>query len=132
MRKNYVLEGDLTKYSKIFEDRRRVWDAISEFRTRVAIDLKNQHNTTALFSGPIGIVGTFYLLYPKDIPQRKRVDNVIHTRRPPMSSLIYFLEHIGFGILFGSCNTIASVEARKVYTIMNARVEIEIFSIERD
>lgn len=129
MHKRYVIEGDVSRIAKVFGDRQRIWDTISEFKARAAIDLLNQHNTKTLFTGPIGIVGTFYLLYPKDISTRKRVDHAVHTRRPTMSSLIYFLEHIGFGILFGNTASIAFVECNKVFTLDNARVEIEVFTL---
>lgn len=133
MHKHYVLAGDLTKYANIFGDkqRQRIWDAIAEFKMRSTIDLLNQHNTSIKFTGPIGIRGTFYLFYPKDISTKKRVDQAIHTRRPTMSSLIYFLEHIGFGILFGNTASIAFIECNKVYTIKDARVEIEIFTLKK-
>ncbi len=131
MHKHYVIEGDLTKFAKIFEDRRRVWDAINEFRTYTSIDLSNQHNSTTLFSGPIHVKAKFYLYHPKDIPQGKRVGGIYHTRRPTMSSLIYFLEQLASGILFGSGLSIASVECTKVYTLERARVEIEIHSLKK-
>lgn len=130
MHKKYIIEGDLTHLAKVFGDRQRVWDMISEFRTRIAIDLINQHNAS-LFSGPIGMIGSFYLVYPKDIPRHKRTNQSIHIRKPTMSSLIYFLEHIGFGILFNSSTSIASVEVRKFFTKENPRVELEIFSLKQ-
>jgi hypothetical protein len=131
MHKRYVLEGDLTKYATIFGDkhRQRVWDAIAEFKTRSTINLLNQHNTSAKFNGPIGIVGTFYLYYPKDVSFSKRVDQALHTRKPPMSSLVYFLEHLGFGILFGNTCSIAFIKCNKLFTLDNPRVEIEIFTL---
>lgn len=130
MHKQYVIHGDLTRIINVSGDRQRVWDALSEFRTHISIDLQNQHNANHMFSGPIGIVGTFYMKFPKDIPRRKRPLQAIHTRKPTMSSLIYFLEHIGFGVLFGNTTMIASVEARKFYTIDTPRVEMQIFTID--
>ncbi len=130
MHKKYIIHGDLTHLAKVFGDRQRVWDMISEFRTRISIDLTNQHDAS-LFSGPIGMIGTFYLVYPKDIPRQKRTNEAIHTRKPTMSSLIYFLEHIGFGILFSSSTSIASVEVQKLFTKENPRVELEIFSLNK-
>jgi hypothetical protein len=133
MHKKYIIEGDLTRYAAIVgnKHRQRIWDAIAEFKMRSTIDLLNQHNGSAKFHGPIGIIGTFYLLYPKDVNIHKRVDHAIHTRKPTMSTLIYFLEHIGFGILFGNTASIASIACNKVYTLNDARVEIEIFSMKK-
>lgn len=130
MRKTYIIKGDLTKCVKIFdEDRRRIWDSMSEFRARVAIDLANQHGSGWIFSGPIGMNCTFYLLYPKDVGVKKRVDDVPHTRLPPMSSLIYFMEHLGFTILFGNTSKIVEVNCQKKFTLENPRVEFEIFTM---
>lgn len=129
MHKRYVIEGDLTKYVKPFDDRQRVWDAIAEFKNKATIDLLNQHNGSNLFSGPIHMVGHFYFHYPKDIAKKKRFGDIYNTRRPTISSLIYFLEHLGSGIMFGNGITIAKLECKKIYTIGRPRVEIDIWTI---
>ena len=133
MHKKYTMKGDLTKYAAIFEGkhRQRIWDAICDFKSRSSIDLLNQHGATQKFSGPIGIIGTFYLLYPKDVRIHNRVDQSCHTRKPTMSSLIYFLEHIGYGLLYSNTTSIAFIECNKVFTLNDARVEIEIFNVEK-
>src|SRR5229473_5689856 len=115
MHKKYTMKGDLTRYAAIFEGkhRQRIWDAICDFKSKSSIDLINQHGSSAQFKGPIGIIGTFYLLYPKDVRVPTRIDQSSHVRKPTMSSLIYFLEHIGFGILFGSTTSIAFIECNK-------------------
>lgn len=129
MHKHYLIKGDLTRCVKIFdEDRRRIWDSMAEFRTRVAIELINQHNSHTMFTGPIGINCNFYLLYPKDVGVKKRVDHAVHTRLPPISSLIYFLEHLGFGILFGNTSKIVEVNCKKIFTLKDPRVEFEIYN----
>jgi len=130
MHKKYVIEGDLTQYIKPFDDRQRVWDAIAEFRSKVCIDLLNQHNGSLLFTGPIAIIGSFYFTFPKGIAKHKRVCDIPHTRRPTMSSLIYFVEHMASGILFGNGINIASIECNKIYTIGRARVEMEIMTMD--
>jgi hypothetical protein len=133
MHKKYILKGDLTRYATIFEgrNRQRIWDSINEFKEHSKIDLENQHSKSDKFTGPIGIIGTFYLLYPKDVSVHKRTDLALHNRKPTMSSLIYFLEHIGFGILFGNIYSIAFIECNKVFTLDKPRVEIEIFTIKK-
>lgn len=129
MHKRYVIEGDLTD-ARIFDDARRTWDAITDFRLKIGIDLRNQHASPSMFKGPIHVICNFYLLYPKDVSHDKRVNNSHHTRRPTMSCLIYFLERIATGIIFGNCVIISSLTCNKIFTLDNPRVELEIYSLK--
>lgn len=129
MHKKYVLECDLSD-SRVFTDKRRTWDSVAALKGHIHVDLERQHGVTNMFKGPIHIVCNFYLLYPKDIPHVRRFDNRYHIRRPTMSCLIYFLERIATGIIFGNCVTIASMTCNKIFTLDNPRVELEVYSLK--
>lgn len=133
MHKKYIIKGDVTRYANIFEgkQRQRIWESIASFKNRAVRDMEFQHDDSPRFVGPIGIIGTFYLLYTKDISVPTRVDHIIHTRKPTMSSLIYFLEHIGFGVLFNKTVSVAFIECNKEYTLKDPRIEIEVFNLPK-
>jgi len=129
MHKKYVIDGDLTD-ARIFTDERRTWDAITYLKSKIGIDLRNQHASPLMFKGPISIICTFYLLYPKDISHKNRIDNAFHTRHPTMSCLVYFLERIATGIIFGNCVIISSITCNKIFTLDNPHVELEVYSLK--
>ena len=127
----YIITGNLAAFSRMDMDKKRIWDATTTFRAKSAIQLETQHGSKPKFEGPLHIDCVFFLEYPgaKYLAQ-KHVGNY-HLIKPYMSVLMYFLEHVGIGILFTEGSSIASVTSKKVYDL-NARTEFTIKEIKGD
>jgi Holliday junction resolvase RusA-like endonuclease len=127
----YIVPGDFSHFISFFGHKKRIWDIVSEFKTRFSIELTNQHNNV-LFTGPVHITTAFYFPYPRYSTKYRHLDQVLHTDRPCMSALIYFIEHVSLGILFDNSCIISALNCSKLYVKNNPRIEIEITSLKND
>ena len=125
----YVIEGNLAAFSRMDMDKKRIWDATTAFRAKSAIQLEKQHGSKPKFDGPLHIDCIFFLEYPGAKNIAKKVSGQYHLIKPYMSVLMYFLEHVGIGILFAEGSSISSVSSRKVYDI-RARTEFTVYEIK--
>ena len=129
LQRKYVVKGDFSHFVSFFGDKKRIWDIVAEFRTRFIIELSNQHNNI-LFTGPVHINSAFYFPYPRYTKMYRHLDQVLHTDRPCMSALVYFIEHTSLGILFDNSCIISALNCSKIYVKNNPRIEIEITSLK--
>lgn len=125
----YVILGNLAAFSRMDMDKKRIWDATTTFRAKSAIQLETQHGNKPKFEGPLHIDCVFFLEFPGPKHLSHKHTGNYHLVKPYMSVLMYFLEHIGIGILFSEGSSIASVTSKKVYDL-NARTEFTIHPIK--
>ena len=99
----------------------------------MSINLASQHDKDPLFEGPVHLDITFFMPIPVKTP-RKRANEMLDAPcffKPDLSNLIKFLEDLGSGVLYKDDAIIASVSAKKVYSI-NPRTEFSISSLSEN
>lgn len=117
--KTYILMGDPVALARtrVNFHSHRIWDSQKELKLVCSIDLKNQHGSTPLFSGPLLLDVTFVMEIPKSRSKKKQCDMIdqYYYSRPDLSNLIKFAEDIANKICYNDDMLIAKIIAQKIY-----------------
>ena len=104
-----------------------VWDPQRQIKLVCGIQLRNQHEDKAFFSGPLHIAITFFMeMTPTH--KRKNLQGTFHHFRPDLDNLVKFLFDIGSDILYKEDCIISSLSAKKVYDL-DPRTEFTISKV---
>lgn len=129
----YVIKGDpLSKSTIRSTNAQRIWSTQYQEKFSWSLQLANQHEGKAIFSGPIHLDISFFVLTP-NYPAAKRkgiTDGKPHFYLPKLSSFMEFLEQAGMGVLWNDPCIIASITQKKEYS-HDPRTEFTIVKLKR-
>lgn len=111
----YTLSGDpIALQRPRFRKDGATYDPQSYEKKRAALELKLQHRSKPLFTGPLELVITFFMKIPKS-RQKSTKPFDYHHCKPDLSNLIKFVEDVANDILYADDALIASITSVKYY-----------------
>lgn len=122
----YVVGGNPTPLARARHGNKRCWDEQKSLKLVFGIHLRDQHEGSLFFEGPIHVDVSFFMPLPKS--RTKKEPDTPHHIKPDLSNLVKFVEDVGSGILYKDDSIIASMNARKQYS-ENPRTEITIVQL---
>ena len=128
----YIIDGDLSLFTRFDMDKKRMWDLTSSFKINNRLALKEQHGDKELLNGPLHLDCTFFIRFRGSVCKSVEYHNKPHAQNPRLSALMILLEAVGTGVLFEHASSIVSVDARKYYDSERPRVEFKLFETKRD
>ena len=131
MRYTYVLDGDITPFTRADMNKKRIWDLTTSFKVKSHVSLTEQHAGRALLDGPLHLECTFYLGCKGSVAKSHEKHTRPHMSRPYLSALLLLLEAVGADVIFTSAATITSIGTRKYYDAEWPRVEFSLLEISK-
>lgn len=112
--RTYVIPGNPVPLARPRISRyNTLWDDQKAAKLAAGMVVRNQHNDSPYFNGPIELKMVFYLPLPK--VERKKHPKLYHIFRPDLDNLIKFVCDIATDVLYQDDCIISSIEAKKVY-----------------
>lgn len=113
----YIIQGDPIALARARSAHGRFYDSQKQLKLVTSLDLINQHENKPMFKGPLHMDVVFYLGMSK-VAQNKLKEKILyHIFKPDISNLIKYIEDVGSTILYEDDCIIASINARKLYSL---------------
>lgn len=115
--KHYVILGDPIVLARARYGRGKFYDSQKNSKLVWGIGLKNQHDETPFFTGPLLMDVIFYMPIPATLSAKKKLatQNQWHFLRPDSSNLVKFVEDVATTICYKDDCIIAKHSIEKVY-----------------
>lgn len=122
----YIIPGAPIALQRPRFGRGNVYDSQKEIRMISEISLRNQHEDTPMFTGPIHLEINFYLPYGS--VKSKSKEGLPHIQRPDISNLIKYIEDVMTGIVYPDDKLVAAITSYKWFSC-KPRTEIIVSEI---
>jgi Holliday junction resolvase RusA-like endonuclease len=126
----YIIPGDPTPLARARFTRDRVFDSQKHAKFAWGILLRNQHDESPFFCGPLGMDIVFFMPIAASSSSKKKASlmDKFHISKPDISNLLKFLEDCAQGILYNDDCIISQISCKKIYSD-NPRTEFKVFEL---
>jgi Holliday junction resolvase RusA-like endonuclease len=131
--KQYIIFGNPIPLQRPRYTPSAVWDSQKGLKMTCSGKLEEQHGSSPLFEGPLGMQIIFYMPIPHSVTHKKVTSkyNTYHFIKPDISNLIKFYEDVATGIVYKDDSIICHTFAEKRYDDgKGPRTEMTIFKLK--